>query len=254
MKLGLPLEYKKFPECFDAHNITSDTDEKNEILHKLLKEHTVETILDLTCGTGSQVLYLAKKGYKVAGSDFSPKLVEIAKQKSKKENLKCEFFDGDMRRAKLGKFDACITMFNAVGHVTKNDFKKTIKNISDNLKDGGIYIFDIFNLQALTKEVVKDFACQNQKQIEDATLLQSQVSMVDKKKGLLISYDNYTLQKNVEKPTMFSNTFSLQIYTADELKQILHANGFKVLKQSSLDGTKFIPKKSISILTVAQKI
>ena len=39
-------------------------------LEKLLRKQKVNTVLDLTCGTGSQVFFLTKYGYKVIGSDF----------------------------------------------------------------------------------------------------------------------------------------------------------------------------------------
>ena len=84
-KLGLPTAYKKRPEYFDAFNIGEDTDSKNAIIEKLLKKQKVKTVLDMTCGTGSQVFYLLKQGYQVTGSDFSPALLEIARDKAKKE-------------------------------------------------------------------------------------------------------------------------------------------------------------------------
>ena len=61
VKLGLPLEYKKLPEYFDAWNVNDDTPAKNTVIEKLLKVHNVQTILDLTCGTGSQVFFLTEK-------------------------------------------------------------------------------------------------------------------------------------------------------------------------------------------------
>ncbi len=157
-KLGLPLEYKKLPEFFDAHNIGDDTELKNSVVDKFLKKYGTKTVLDLTCGTGSQVLFLAKKGYEIVGSDFSPELLKIARKKAKEARLDLRFIDGDMRTIKVGKFDAAITMFNAVGHLTKAGFEKAIKNIGSNLKDGGIYVFDIFNLEALTEEIVSNFS------------------------------------------------------------------------------------------------
>ena len=47
MKLGLPLEYKKLPEFFDAHNINDDSKQKNIVLEKLLKKYQVKTVLDI---------------------------------------------------------------------------------------------------------------------------------------------------------------------------------------------------------------
>lgn len=156
-KLGLPFEYQQMPGNFDAHNVSEQTDAKNAVVERLLKEQKVKTVLDMTCGTGSQVFYLAERGYEVIGSDFSPALLEQARSKAKKMNRDIAFVDGDMRDVKIGKFDAVITMFNAIGHVTKVDFEKTLKNIHANLRDGGVYIFDIFNLQAITDDVIDDF-------------------------------------------------------------------------------------------------
>lgn len=108
-KLGLPLEYKKLPEFFDAHNIGDDTELKNSVVEKLLKKHGTKTVFDLTCGTGSQVLFLAKRGYEVVGSDFSPELLKIARKKAREAKLNLKFIDGDMRNIQVGKFDAAIT-------------------------------------------------------------------------------------------------------------------------------------------------
>ena len=253
-KLGLPLEYKKLPEFFDAHNIGEDTDEKNAVIERLLKKHKIKTVLDLTCGTGCQVFYLAKRGYKIIGSDFSPDLLKIARKKAKKEKLDLKFIDGDMRTTKVGSFDAVITMFNAVGHLTKAGFEKAMRNINKNLKDGGIYVFDIFNLEALTEEVVSNFSMYKHKKFNDTQLHSVQCSTIDKKNGFLTSYDNHVLQKKAEEPVRINNKFSLQVYNAKELKQMLAKCGFKTLEQYDIDGSKFLEKKSLSILTVAQKI
>ena len=93
-KLGLPLEYKKLPEFFDAHNIGDDTDAKNSVIEKILKKHKIKTVLDLTCGTGSQVFFLAKHGYKIVGADFSSDLLKIARKKSQKRKIRFEVYRG----------------------------------------------------------------------------------------------------------------------------------------------------------------
>lgn len=252
-KLGLPLEYKKLPEFFDAHNIGDDTELKNSVLENLLKKHQVRTVLDLTCGTGSQVLFLAKCGYEVIGSDFSPELLKIARKKAKEAKLNLRFIDGDMRTIKVGKFDATITMFNAIGHLTKAGFEKAIKNIGKNLKDGGIYVFDIFNIEALSDEVVSNFAMYKHKKFGDTGLHSIQCSTIDRKNGFLTSYDYHVLQKKAEEPTRINNKFSLQVYNTKELREMLARCGFRTLEQYDIDGSKFLTKKSISILTVAQK-
>lgn len=253
---NLPLEYQKMPEFFDTEDTKSSLDDWNKynaVFEKILREHQVKTILDLTCGTGSQVFYLHKLGYDVIGSDFSPPLIQIAKNRAKQQNLDIQFIDGDMRNVHLGKFDACITMFNAIGHVSKEDFKITIKNIYNNLSDKGMYLFDIFNINALTDEVLKTFAYQSQKYINNTTMLHSQASTIDKQNSLLISYDSYMIQKNCSKPEIIQNEFMLRIYSLNELKELLIECGFTIVKCYALDGSEFIDDKSQSILILAIK-
>ena len=253
-KLGLPLEYKKLPEFFDVHNIDSDTELKNSVVEKLLKKYGTKDVLDLTCGTGSQVLFLAKRGYEIVGSDFSPDLLKIARKKAKEAKLNLRFIDGDMRTIQVGKFDAAITMFNAVGHLTKAGFEKAMRNVNKNLKDGGIYVFDILNLEAMTDEVVSNFSMYKHKKFNDIQLHSVQCSTIDRRNGFLTSYDHHILQKKADKPTRINNKFSLQIYSAKELREMLARCGFKTLEQYDIDGSKFLEKKSLSILTIAQKV
>lgn len=252
-KLGLPLEYQKFPEYFDAHNIDGQTETKNSLIEKLLKEQNVKTVLDMTCGTGSQVFYLTNKGYEVVGNDFSPALLDRARNKAKEMNRHITFIDGDMRNVKIGKFDAVITIFNAIGHLTKKDFKLTLKNIHANLKENGIYIFDIFNLQAITHEIMNSFAMDIKSIVNGVHIRNTQYSSIDRETGLLTSHDQYTICKEGCKPEIHNNTFSLQIYTAQELQSMLHENGFEIMRQYDMDGNHFIPEKSLNILTVARR-
>lgn len=252
-KLGLPIEYKKMPEFFDAHNVCDNTDAKNAVLEELLSEHKVRTVLDLTCGTGAQVFYLANLGYEVVGSDFSPALIKIAKKKASTNKMPVKFMDGDMRTIKLGRFDAVISMFNAVGHLTKADFEKAIKNIGKNLKDGGIYVFDILNLDAMNDRAVKALSMDFTKMAGDTKIHNIQYSEIDRKNGRLISYDSYNIQKGNEAPKKLKNRFTLQIYNAKEIAEMLARNGFEVILQLGMDGSKFINDKTKSILTVAKK-
>ncbi len=252
-KLGLPFEYQVLPEYFDAYNISDDTDAKNSVIEKILKEHKIKTVLDLTCGTGSQVFYLSKQGYKVVGADISLALLEIAKKKAVKEKIKPKFIHGDMRNIRVGQFDAVISIFNAVGHLSKSDFIKAMKNIGHNLNDNGLFVFDILNLEIMTDDQVAKLAWHIQKKVGDTSIHGIQCSTIDRKEGRLNCFDHIVLQKNAEKPELKKYKFSLQIYTASVLKEMLAQCGFETIGQYGLDGSKFNRKKTMNILTVAKK-
>lgn len=251
--LGLPIEYQQIPEWFDAHNVNQETEVKNALIEKLLNAQHVKTVLDMTCGTGSQVFYLDQHGYDVMGSDFSPALIDIARDKAKAQNQDIRFVDGDMRDIKLGQFDAIITIFNAIGHLPKKDFEKALQNIHANLKPGGVYVFDIFNMQAITGAVIADFSCDIESVVNGNKIRNVQHSEIDRERSFLISHDHYTVTKPGSEPEEYRNSFSLQIYTAGELQEMLEQNGFEVVKLYDMQGNDFVPEKSLNILTVARK-
>lgn len=88
----------------------------NKFLHGTFKKRKVKTVLDLSCGTGAQAIGLAKYGYKVTGSDLSAGM--LAKARKKARGLGIKFRQADMTKPQSGKFDAAISMFNAVAHLT----------------------------------------------------------------------------------------------------------------------------------------
>lgn len=53
------------------------------------------SILDIGCGAGSNVLFLARKGFRALGIDLSPGAVEAARTRAAKERLKIDVREGD---------------------------------------------------------------------------------------------------------------------------------------------------------------
>ncbi|RMD67179.1 class I SAM-dependent methyltransferase [Candidatus Pacearchaeota archaeon] len=55
---------------------------------------------------------------------------------------KCDtirFRQADMRSSYLGKFDAVISIFNAIGHLSKAEFRKALCNVARNLRAESVY-------------------------------------------------------------------------------------------------------------------
>ena len=80
-----------------------------------------------------------------------------------------------------------------------------------------------------------------------------QYSTIDKD-GILASYTTSYMQKGSNKPKISRSAQTLQIYTTKQLKEMLHRNGFKVLSQCGVDGSRFIESKTDRIIMVAKSI
>jgi 2-polyprenyl-3-methyl-5-hydroxy-6-metoxy-1,4-benzoquinol methylase/catechol 2,3-dioxygenase-like lactoylglutathione lyase family enzyme len=155
---ALASHYDATAEYYDLFN-EEKSEQINSSIAKLLQKYSVKTVGDLTCGTGSQLLYLHDQGFIVAGSDINSAMLAVAKSKlqntvqnklqHKNIEAQIKLVQGDMRSVQLGLFDAVITIHSAIGHLTKEDFILTMHNLKKQLIDDGIYIFDIFNLEYL---------------------------------------------------------------------------------------------------------
>ncbi len=54
--------------------------------------------LDLGCGTDTNAIYLAQHGFDVTAIDFSPKAIDLAREKAQQVNVKIDFRVGDVTR------------------------------------------------------------------------------------------------------------------------------------------------------------
>jgi len=73
-------------------------------------------VLDVACGTGNQSVPAARTGAEVTGLDIATNLLEQARERASKENLKISFVEGDAEEIPYdkGQFDVVLSMFGAM--------------------------------------------------------------------------------------------------------------------------------------------
>ena len=100
-----------------------------------------ENVLDVGCGSGLFAEQLMKKNIAVTGIDLSEDMLSVASSRLNGAMLIC----CDMTKMNLGvKFDASFCTLDGLNHLLyKRDFEKAIKNISNHIKPGGLFIFDL---------------------------------------------------------------------------------------------------------------
>lgn len=96
------------------------------VLDTLIKENwkNSATILDVSCGIGTQAIGLSKKGYQITASDLSSAEIERAKHEAESRKQSILFSVADMRSAKRHhnkQFDIVISCDNSIPHLLNTD-------------------------------------------------------------------------------------------------------------------------------------
>jgi len=86
-----------------------DADEPRPELRELVEGRQPGRALDLGCGTGTDAVFLATRGWDVAGVDFVPEAIEKAKARALAARSSARFVVGDVTQLRLagvnGPFD-----------------------------------------------------------------------------------------------------------------------------------------------------
>ncbi len=218
--------YDDTAEIYDLLELSgqAQTPITNNLLISQFRQHNVTDVLDMTCGTGAQTIGLSRAGFRVVGSDLSRGMLDVAIRKS--SGLPVTYHQADMRSVSLGKFDAIISMFNAIGHLSTPDFERTVRNAADNLRPGGIYIFDIFNRDviglAAGHEIIDAV-----REIGDTKYVRFTRSHFDDASGHLTLTQRTYVQRRREEPRVIPDEYTLQTYRQSELEELLTRNGFE---------------------------
>ncbi|MBN1696335.1 MAG: class I SAM-dependent methyltransferase [Spirochaetales bacterium] len=120
----------------------------HEDMHKIvpiLKERAHKRILDLGCGTGRHIIYLAKRGFNVFGLDNSPKALSVASRWVKDEGVEAVFTSGDMKDPlpfENNFLDAVISI-QVIHHAGITTIKSIIREIKRVLRRDGLLFITV---------------------------------------------------------------------------------------------------------------
>lgn len=120
---------------------------KKEIIKiaDIFKKRGVKKVLDLGCGSGRHVVYLAKNGFDVYGFDIAKEGIRLAKEWLKDEHLKANFKIGSIYEKLPYKddfFDAIIST-HTIHHGKIEDIRKAIEEIKRILKPDGLIFINL---------------------------------------------------------------------------------------------------------------
>ena len=114
-------------------------------LFEFIKEHQPGRAIDIGCGTGTNVITLAKAGWQVTGIDFAPRAIKLAKQKIKKSGIQAKVSVNDATTLSEinGPFDFALDLGCFHG-IPKNGRAKYLQQLDRVLAQNGFWLLYAF--------------------------------------------------------------------------------------------------------------
>ncbi len=98
-----------------------------------IENHKPARAIDIGCGTGTNVITLAKAGWQVTGVDFAPRAIQLAKQKLKSSKTQADLRVSDATDLKgvngLYEFALDIGCFHSIQKVGKAKYLNQLRRI-----------------------------------------------------------------------------------------------------------------------------
>lgn len=145
MAVDMDRIYRNMP----PEDIPWNVETPPEVLVKLVDSGKVKPCraIDLGCGTGNYVIYLATRGFDATGIDLSPTAIDIAKKNAAKKGVKCRFIVadilGDLREVD-GTFDFAYD-WEVLHHIFPDERARYVQNVHGLLNQGGKYLSVCFS-------------------------------------------------------------------------------------------------------------
>ncbi|HEY7623414.1 MAG TPA: class I SAM-dependent methyltransferase [Candidatus Limnocylindria bacterium] len=113
-------------------------------LERFVATHPRGRALDLGCGTGTNVVYLARHGWDASGVDFAPRAIAKAKRRAAAASVSCAFLVGDVTRLDLaGPFDLALDI-GCLHSIPVSGRGRYAAGLASAVRSGGTYLLYAF--------------------------------------------------------------------------------------------------------------
>jgi len=147
-------------EAYQNMDSIAFSDEPNSTIKEMEYLFNKEwNVLEVGCGEGQNVLYLAKQGYtNIDAFDLSEHGIAKLRRKCELEGSYINAFVGDLTKYEFSKMYDLVMSFGTLHFVVKEDWKDFIAKAKKNTNIGGIHIMSIFTDAVPASEDIAPFA------------------------------------------------------------------------------------------------
>lgn len=114
-----------------------------------VKTHiTGRTLMELACGSGELALALAKSGYRVAASDQSMAMLDVAKAKDVNQEIDYTCMDMTTLQG-IKDYDGICCFCDSINYLEEAELLKMLAAVYEHLQPQGVFLFDMHSMDRL---------------------------------------------------------------------------------------------------------
>lgn len=214
-------------------------------------------VLDAACGTGWHAIALAQRGYRAAGADLSPAMIERARHNAAGAGVEVRFEAAGFGSLKgtfgVGTFDALLCLGNSLPHLLNDEeLQAALFDFHRTLVPGGQLILQNRNFDQVLANRQRWMEPQASRDGDAEWLF---LRFYDFDPDGLITFNILTLQRTGDSSwTQQVHTTRLRPLLHSDLNAALQAAGFTSLQAyGSLGGEPFDPATSGNLVITARR-
>lgn len=150
-----PKDLHDFDDVAENYDLYLSEMYKNEDNHAgfqdfyldFARQYGKDGVIDIACGTGAVLLYLAEHGIMADGTDLSEAMCRVSSEKAKAAGYDLNIFPANMTEFKSDrKYSCAIIARSGFMHLLTPELQRAaLLNIRENLVDGGMLTFNTFD-------------------------------------------------------------------------------------------------------------
>jgi SAM-dependent methyltransferase len=225
-----------YSQYYDLLNRDKDYDGEAAYVESLIERYSPMTrdVLEFGSGTGKHARLLARSGYRVIGVEQSAEMVAASDSANTEidHDGSLEFVIGDAREVRLDqRFGAVLALFHVVSYqISDEDVRAVFESAVGHLRDGGIFIFDIWYRPAVLHQKPE----RRLKKIEDERISVTRIAepKCDFDRNVVeVGYDVTVVSNANGRVENFSETHPMRFFDTDEIQQFADNGGMSVIHQ-----------------------
>ena len=253
MKLEFPKLYTDLAKYYDRlESQYRDYQSETEWLKKIIDQHGIRRIIDISCGTGNHLSGLVSGGSirEFTAADASIQMIKLAKEKLRGQNgyfTQADFLSLPFNHE---SFDAAICMYWSIAGLNEQLVKDLFHEAARILKKNGVFVFDTENAEGIKEDLLDTPYIDSYFPDYDGVVVRANFSaMVE---PALVDWHAYYLIEHSGVSELVNDRMNLRFYGRRQLEDLLEETGFRVLEVLSGPSKKY-EKKSPSLYFITEK-